>query len=324
MASSLHGSARTTPRVRAELQASQEKSGTLARLYGLSRTTVNKWRGRTTTNDAPMGPTAPRSTVLTSAEEAMIVEFRRRTLLPLDDVLGCLRDSIPNLTRSSLHRCLERHGISRLPESPDKASKRGKFAEASIGYVHIDISELRLANGKLNMFLAIDRVSKFTYVEFRNDCGKANGADFLRGAVAAFPYAIHTVLTDNGMAFADLPKNRGRYPEIVAIFGGHIFDRVCKEHGIEHKLTKPYHPWTNGQAERMNRTVKEATIKAFHYPDLESLKAHVLAFVSAYNFAKHLKALKWKTPFQAICLAWTNTPEIFKLNPRHLIPGPNN
>lgn len=71
----------------------------------------------------------------------------------------------------------------------------------------------------------------------------------------------------------------------------------------------------------MNRTVKEATIKAFHYSDLESLKAHVLTFVSAYNFAKHLKALRWKTPFEAVCHAWTTTPEIFKGNsdqPRHL------
>ena len=84
----------------------------------------------------------------------MVVEFRRRTLLPLDDVLGCLRDSIPKLTRSSLHRCLERHGISRLPEDPDHSSKRGRFAATAIGYVHIDISELRLAQGKLNMFLA--------------------------------------------------------------------------------------------------------------------------------------------------------------------------
>ena len=72
-----------------------------------------------------------------------MVEFRRRTLLPLDDVLGCLSDSIPKLTRSSLHRCLGRHGISRLPENPDKPSKRGKFAETAIGYVHIDISESR-------------------------------------------------------------------------------------------------------------------------------------------------------------------------------------
>jgi len=73
----------------------------------------------------------------------------------------------------------------------------------------------------------------------------------------------------------------------------------------------------------MNRTIKEATIKAFHYPSLESLKAHVLAFVTAYNFAKHLKALRWKTPFEAICDAWTKDPEAFIINPRHLIPGPN-
>ena len=232
MAGGLHGSARTTPRVRAELQASKETSGALAKRYGLSRNTVTKWRARTTIEDAPMGPRLPHSTVLTAVEEAMVVEFRRRTLLPLDDVLGCLRESIPKLTRSSLHRCLERHGISRLPESPDHASKRGKFAETPIGYVHIDISELRLAQGKLNMFLAIDRVSKFTYVEFRDDAGKINGADFLRGVVKAFPYAIHTVLTDNGMAFADLPKNRGRSPAMEAMFGGHVFDRVCKEHGI--------------------------------------------------------------------------------------------
>ena len=88
MAGSLHGSARTTPRVRAELQASQEATGILASRYGLSRTTVTKWRTRTMTDDAPMGPSSPHSTVLTLAEEAMVVEFRRRTLLPLDDVLA--------------------------------------------------------------------------------------------------------------------------------------------------------------------------------------------------------------------------------------------
>ena len=72
MAGVLHGSARTTPRVRAELQASQESSRTLACRYGLNPKTVTKWRRRTTTADAPMGPSNPRSTVLTPVEEAMI------------------------------------------------------------------------------------------------------------------------------------------------------------------------------------------------------------------------------------------------------------
>ena len=105
-----------------------------------------------------------------------------------------------------MHRCLQRHGISRLPDGEIKTSGRGKFAPTEIGYVHIDIAELGLAQGKLNMFLAIDRVSKFTWVEFRDDMGKMNGADFLRGVIKTFPYKIHTVLTDNGMAFADCPR----------------------------------------------------------------------------------------------------------------------
>ncbi len=88
MASILHGSARTTPRVRAELQASKEKAGVLAKRHGLSRTTVDKWRSRTSTADAPMSPRDPHSTVLTPAEEAIIIAFRQRTLLPLDDVMG--------------------------------------------------------------------------------------------------------------------------------------------------------------------------------------------------------------------------------------------
>jgi transposase InsO family protein len=323
MAAGLHGSARTTPRVRAELQAAQGTTRSLAARYGLNPKTVAKWRGRTGTADAPMGPRRPRSSVLTEIEEAIVVEFRRRTLLPLDDVLGCLRETIPALSRSALHRCFQRHGTSRLPQAGEKASKRKRFAETAIGYVHIDVCELRLAQGKLFMFLAIDRVSKFTHVAFFDANTKLNGAAFLREVVAVFPYRLHTVLTDNGMAFADLPRNRGRHPEIEAILGGHVFDRVCREHGIEHRLTKPYHPWTNGQAERMNRSVKDATIKAFHYPDLEALKAHVLAFITAYNFAKHLKALRWRTPFQALCDAWKADPSAFKINPHHLIPGPH-
>jgi transposase InsO family protein len=308
MAPGLHGSARTTPRVRAELQAAQATTRALAASYGLNPKTVAKWRGRTTTADRPMGPSRARSSVLTEAEEAIVVEFHRRTLLPLDDVLGCLRDAIPKLIASALHRCLVHHGISRLPRDEATAAKRQRFAETRIGYVHIDVCELRLAQGKLFMFLAIDRVSKFAHVAFFDANTKVNGAAFLRQVVAVFPYRIHTVPTDNGMAFADLSKNRGRYPEMGAVFDGHIFDRVCDGHGIQHRLTKPCHPWTNGQVERMNRTVKEATIKAFHYPDPEALRAHVLAFVTAYNFAKHLKALRWRTPFQAVCDAWEADP----------------
>src|SRR3712207_4810213 len=154
MAAGLHGSARTTPRVRAELQGSKEATRALAAQYGLNPKTVAKGRKRTTTADQPMGPSRPRSTVLSELEQAIIVEFRRRTLLPLDDVLGCLRESIPKLSRSALHRCLVRHGISRLPTDEQSASKRKRFAQTKNGYVHIDLCELRSAEGKVYLFLA--------------------------------------------------------------------------------------------------------------------------------------------------------------------------
>lgn len=224
-----------------------------------------------------MEASKPKSTVLSPAKEAVIVEFQRRTLLPLDDVMGSLLESIAKLSRSSLHTRLQRHGISRMPAGRIKSTGGGEFAPTKLGSVHIDITELRMVQGKLHMFLAIDRVSKFTYVEFRDDIGKMNGADFLRGVIKAFAYKIHTVLTDNGIAFTDLPKHRNK--PIHVFLGIHIFGRICNENGIVHKLSKPYDPWTNGQAERMNRSIKEATIKTFHYPNLESLKAHVLAFV---------------------------------------------
>ena len=315
MAAVLHGSARSTPRVRAELQAAQASSRTLAIQYGLNPKTVLKWRKRATTVDAAMGPKA-RSTVLTEAEEAIVVEFRRRTLLPLDDVLGCLRDTIPKLTRSALHRCLLRHGISRLPRDDAADSKRKAFKETKIGYVHIDSAQFRSAEGKTHMFLAIDRVSKFVYVEFHPTAEMATGGAFMHNVIKAFPYQIHTVLTDNGVAFT---KNASTKWDGMR----HVFDRACDEHGIEHRLTKPYHPWTNGQAERMNRTVKDATIKVFHYETTQALCAHVLTFVAAYNFAKHLKALRWRTPFQAVCEAWNADPTSFKINPHHHTPGPN-
>ena len=314
MASILHGCARTTPRIRAEFQASKKSSRALAAAYGLNPKTVAKWRGRAETADASMGPKAARSTVLTPAEEAIVVEFRRRTLIPLNEVLGCLRDTIPNLSRSALHRCLQRHGISRRPTS-ETAQTRRRFKAYEIGYVHMDSCELRHGGGKLIMFLAIDRVLRVTYVEFHDSAGKMKGSAFLKNVVTAFPYKLHMVLTDNGMAFADLPKHRTGPSR--RFLGSHMFTRVC----IEHRLPKPYHPWTKGQAERMNRTVKDATVEVFHDENLESLKAHVLAFVAAYNFAKHLKALHWKTPFQTVCQARIDDPCRFRINPHRLIPG---
>lgn len=316
----LHGSATTTEAIRRAIQDSQESLRRLAKRYGINQKTVAKWKKRTFVADLPTGPREPRSTVLTVEEEAVIVAFRRHTLLPLDDCLYALQPTIPDLTRSSLHRCLQRHGISRLPDvGGDKPAKK-KFKRYPIGYFHIDIAEVQTAEGKLYLFVAIDRTSKFAYVELHQKTGKMIAAQFLRNLIAAVPYAIHTVLTDNGIQFADLPKNR---MEPTALWRGHIFDRTCEDNGIEHRLTKPNHPWTNGQVERMNRTLKEATVKRYHYGTHAQLKEHIHAFLMAYNFAKRLKSLRGLTAYEYICEIWTKQPKRFRLNPLHHTLGLN-
>ena len=144
----LHGSATTTHAIRAAIQRSKAPLKDLAAHHGLNQKTVAKWRKRAFVNDLPMGPKVPRSTVLSSEEEAIVVAFRKHTLLPLDDCLYALQATIPHLTRSSLHRCLKRHGISRLPEiAGDKPSKK-PFKRHAIGYFHIDIAEVRTKEGK--------------------------------------------------------------------------------------------------------------------------------------------------------------------------------
>ena len=178
----LHGSATTTEAVRRAIQHSQESLRALAKRYGVNPKTIAKWKARTSVSDLPTGPKEPRSTVLSVEEEAVVVAFRRHTLLPLDDCLYALQPTIPHLTRSSLHRCLQRHGISRLPQVEGEASAKRKFKAYPIGYFHIDIAEVRTAQGKLYLIVAIDRTSKFAFVEIAREGGAPH-----RGGLPAPP-----------------------------------------------------------------------------------------------------------------------------------------
>ncbi len=117
-----------------------------------------------------MRPAEPHSTVLTLEQEAMIVAVRRHALLPLDNCLYALQPSIPGLARSSLHRCLQRHGISRLPDLEGDKPEKKRFKAYPIGFFHMDIAEVRAGEGKLYLFVAIDRTFKFAVARL---CGEA-------------------------------------------------------------------------------------------------------------------------------------------------------
>ncbi|PPV01191.1 DDE-type integrase/transposase/recombinase, partial [Xanthomonas axonopodis] len=108
----------------------------------------------------------------------------------------------------------------------DKAAKK-RFKSYPIGYFHIDIAEVQTAEGKLYLFVATDRTSKFAFTELHASANKMVAAQFLRNVIQAVPYTLHTVLTDNGIQFTNRSSDRYAFE--------HIFTRVCEEHGIEHR-----------------------------------------------------------------------------------------
>jgi IS30 family transposase len=159
-------------------------------------------------------------------------------LLPLDDCVHALQPTLPHLSRSALNRRPQRRAISRPPEvGGDKPAKK-RFKQYPIGYFHIDLADVRTAEGKLNFFVAIDRTSKFAHLRPQKRASKMEAAQFLRDLLQAPPYRVHTVLTDNGIQFTNCALDAHAF--------GHIFDRVCTENRIEHRLTKVRHPWING------------------------------------------------------------------------------
>jgi len=178
--------------------------------------------------------------------------------------------------------------MSRLQDVAGDKPPKKKFNTYPIGYFHIDIAEVQTDEGKLYLFVAMDRTSKFAYAELHPRATRLITRDFLANLIEVVHYAIHTILTDNGIQFAVRKGTEGNWciP----------FDRVCNAHGIEHRLTQVFHPWTNGQVERMNRTIKDATVKRYFYQTHEQLKAHLQTFLMAYNFAKRLNSEKGFPP----------------------------
>jgi hypothetical protein len=190
-----------------------------------------------------------------------------------------------------MHRILLRRGeYINTPKflNDTRGGAESPFKSSPIGYFHIDIAEVRTEEGKLYLFVAIDRTSKLADAELHTEAIKTVAAQFLRNRIAIVPDKLHTVLTDNGIQFPNRQQDRYAFK--------HIFARVCEEHAIAHRLTKTNHPWTHGQVERRNRTLNEATVQKYDYRTHQHLKEHLHAFLRAYNFAKRLKTLRGLTP----------------------------
>jgi len=292
----LHKNARTTPAVRREIAQSSEPASVLAARYGITEQTVYKWKKRRVFTDR--SHTAHRlQTRLNPAQEAVVVELRRTLLLPLDDLLAVTHEFISaDVSRSGLDRCLGRHGVGKLrdllPAAPKQAHK--PFKDYEPGFVHIDVKYLPQMPGQSKrryLFVAIDRATRWVFVQIKPNKTATSARAFLNALAKACPIRISRILTDNGKEFTDrLFANRQRQPG-----GNHEFDRLCKALGIEHRLTKPRTPQTNGIVERFNGRIEDI-LKTHRFDSQEDLDTTILRYVALYNHQLPQSALKGKFP----------------------------
>ncbi len=199
----LHANATTTPRIRAYIQHSTAATATLARELGISARTVARWRGRREVHDRSPVPHRL-ATTMTDWEEALCVELRRALALPLDDILEAMRRCLnPALSRSAIHRCLKRHGIS-ARQRPERAAVLAFETDRPAGFIHIDVKYLPpLGRTRSYAYVAIDRATRFVYLEVLPDRRGQTAALFLERFLAGFALPVHTILTDNGSEFTD-------------------------------------------------------------------------------------------------------------------------
>jgi len=306
----LHANAATTPKTRAYIQRSKRSVAELAAELGVSETTIRRWRGRSTVADRPHTPKTLQIS-LSALEERLVCELRTSLQLPLDDIVEVMQRCVnAGLSRSAIHRCLQRHGISARPK-PDKP-KTGIFETAGIGFIHIDLKHLPdLQRHKSYVFVAIDRATRYVYVEIHSRRDGETAAAFLKRFLAHFPHQVHTILTDNGAEFTDRFAVDMKNKPPGRPSGNHPFDRLCKQRGIEHRLTKPYHPQTNGMVERFNRRIAEAIGREDKRGSARRTftchadrDAFLSKFVHDYNRTR-LKCLGYQAPIQALA----NPPE---------------
>ena len=317
---SLHKNATTTPAIRAAIQKATGSDYELARQFNVTRETIRRWRKRDTVQDG--SHTAHRlQTTLNAAQEELVIYLRTQLRLPLDDLLAVIKEFIePAMSRSALDRLLRRRGHSRLP-GPEKAASTTKPFKAYVpGFLHVDVKYLpQMADetSRRYVFVAIDRATRWVFIAIKGHKTATAARAFLNAVAKAAPFKIQTVLTDNGKEFTD--RLFGKRAKDAT--GGHEFDALCAALGIDHRLTKPRTPQTNGMVERFNGRL-EQVLRSHHFNGAEDLEQTLHRYVWLYNQHLPQKALNHETPLQAL-KRWRSThPDLFLREVRNH-PGPN-
>ena len=328
MTAQLHDNATTTPRIRRQIQESNAGCTTLARRFGVSETTVRKWKKRETVEDGSHRP-KELPTGMTAATEAVLVELRKFLLLSLDDLLRLGQEFLdPELSRSAVKRCLRRNEVNDLKalraqqlgesESANKSPKT--FKDYEPGFIHVDIKylpQLPEESERSYLYIAIDRASNWTYFEVHDDRKAQTARSFLANLIRRANFVIKYLLTDNEACFTDRLNRPDEVPS-----GKHPVDQLCAAHGVEHRLIPPRHPQTNGKVERMNGRVSDV-LASVHLQNREELEATLEQYRRLYNGQIPQKALSNRTPVEVLKSYYEYNPDIF-YRKSHNPPAPDN
>lgn len=307
-----HSNARTNSHMRQSIQKSTLSNQELARRFEVSEQTISKWRNRTETDDRSSRPETIHY-ALSSVEKELVRIVRTSTWMSLDDLVDTMQSSIPHARRSTVSRILRAFDISKVPQEKREAAKKFKAYEP--GFLHMDITYLPKIDGvKYYLYVAIDRATRLMYYSVYQNKTAENAKVFLSECSAFFPFAITHILTDNGYEFTNRFSQGRKEPT-----GNHRFDKLCKALGIDHRLTQPSTPQTNGMVERANGIIKDATVKVTTYKNLQEMIADLDRFLLYYLFARRHGSLKRelnvRTPYEALQCWYNLEPDLFRKHP---------
>jgi hypothetical protein len=290
--------------LRAEIQASDESVRVLAQRLGVNPKSVQRWRRRGSTMARAPGRLPTGSSVLSPEDEAIIVAFRQTTQLALDDCLYALQPTLPHLRRSTLHRCLQRHGLSSLASNAFPPGFRaGRGVAAGLGQAAVVVSPAPTEEGMAYLFGATDRRTRFAYARLFDSHQAKDAVAFLSALKADLPYRLEAILTDDSPAFSRSRQDAGGAEPATP----HPFAAACAAARIAHVVTP--------------RLAPEAGAKPHHrfkYRSRQELQDRLAEFLEVVNYGQRLKALGGVTPFELIVRIWRDQPALFSRDPTAL------
>ncbi len=314
MKQTYHSNAVTNIHIRKQIKESSLTNFELFEKFNISIATISKWKNRETVEDRS---SRPKNIIyaLDELEQGLAISIRKTTWLPLDEVWEMLLDMNQNITRSSVYRTFCRKEINKVPQKEREKAK--KFKEYEPGFLHIDVTYLPKFEGQKNyLFVAIDRATRTLFFKIYDAKTSENAEDFMNKCLDFFPFKITHVLTDNGFEFTNrlIKSKKGNFCKKPS-----KLDEVCEKNNIDHRLTKPNTPKTNGMVERVNGTIKKGTILKEVYKNKKEMIDALMTFLVHYMLYKRhgslRKELNVKTPYQAVEKWFELKPEIFKENP---------